>query len=63
MREYRLSIKEIGIEKRIEIDETQGFLNSDMDDAIQEFMEENNIEHTCENFQEKIEVEETLPQG
>jgi len=54
---YRISIKDTNIEEIVDIDETEGFPDSDMEDEVERFMTENGLPYEVEPHQEKILIE------
>lgn len=58
MNNYKISLKDVSSPGIIGIDESLGFPDSDLDDAVQEYMEDHGIEYNAENYNELIIVQE-----
>lgn len=56
MKTYTISLIDGSKSETIEIDESQGFPDSDLNDAVYEYMERHGIEYTAENYTKLIQV-------
>ncbi|MFH0825276.1 MAG: hypothetical protein V2B18_21200 [Pseudomonadota bacterium] len=57
MKEYTLKVRNTGIEKTVQIRDEDGFEDSDFIEAVEEFMTENDIPATADNYENLITAE------